>query len=483
MIELKKNMKIDIAITTTSMGNGHIMKAMSIKEAFGRISALLKKEKIAAHASVIDERISLSPLARQIKKLVEWMYDFMSSSKHIKKWWDRKIQDPEGSSVEFIESIIRAINRVSGGKCIKKDKINGFDAVISTHPSDRVAIFPEGTVFIRVNPDIFCHTFHMIPIRGMDEWHVVASEKLRKRIIEGKEKFLMEQFIPKDKNRLLFLGAFAHPKNIDALYQNKFWKMVQMKKAPVMFQIGGAGAQQELFLELMAHIDYEAISPLFAAGWNKKFFMRLLDKGMKIKKITKKEYLAAVSGDFRELKYEKGIMRFSSGLSILYHEERYKAIEYLDMAKSENLINVIKPGDVTSAGTLLYFLYYIGSHEIENAKWAIGRGFAEWLIPIDEYEKLRESSGQKELDIEYGKKASDAINKAAIDKKHIMEQIENLKKTDNYGSYNIACLAIFISIWRKYSDRALIISIHKLLADKNMCTIKKEIIEYITEQA
>ncbi|NTV22797.1 MAG: hypothetical protein HGA85_00285 [Nanoarchaeota archaeon] len=473
--------KIRIAITTTSMGNGHIMKAMAIKSAYSNMVPMLREESIDLEVCLVDERRSLSPVTNMVKALIESLYKAMSSSKPFKIWWDKKIHDPDPTPVKKIEQFVRTINRISGGKCVTPDRQHLFDSVVSTHPSDRVAIFPVHSVFIRVNPDMFCHSFHMIPQEEMEEWHIMVDDAMKKRVLSGKESYLLPDLVPKDGRKIIAVGAYVHPEAIDQQSEKDLKGSLNGTKASVMFQIGGAGAQQDIFLESMRHIDYKRISPLFAAGNNNVFFRKLVNQGLSLGLITEQEAGYALASSFSKIGYENGIMRFSSGLRILYDKDQYAAVELMDKAKAKCLINVVKPGDVTSVGTVLSLLYHIGSHEIENAEWAIEKGFAEWIIQPEKYLRMREEMTQKELDICFGQAAAAYVNARALDSAWLASKHRSIKKMNVLGAYNIASLSVLLSLWKRQKELTSLKKTYLALKEHGFCSLKDSILKAIIE--
>jgi hypothetical protein len=426
--------KLKIGILTTSMGYGHIMKAHAMKAALDRYAA--DSGRFSIESEIITENDYFTPAGRMIRSLMEGLYGFSSKSSSVRKWWDRRTGSSDYSSGRGLEGIYRKLNSGAG----TARRLSGFGCIISTHPFDRVAGLPGAIPVIRVLPDIFAHTFYMIERKGTDTWFAAPDRELAERIRSGKERFVEKGLLPSHKERVIFTGAFCHPDMLDAKKED-FSKLIVKERLPVIFQMGGAGAQLGVMLEAMKRIDYKVIDPVFAVGDHKQAFERLISEAFRLGLIDsddKEKSFAMKKEDFDH----NSIIGFTKGLRIFFHPDRYEAARRIDLLKMDNALNVVKPGDVTSAGIPYLLLYPIGAQEYENGRWAVSKGFAKWLIEPREYELLRKKSPGM-IDTISGEMA--ALSVSTMNRKDIAAMHGRLKEIDARGAYNLAALAVMIA--------------------------------------
>lgn len=469
-------MDIRIGISTTSMGHGHILKAIPIKRALDEIGSFLRKRGINIYSKILNEKNMLSPAAISVRDFIEMAYNAISTVPRLRIWLDKVTKSMDDRTIFIIERIVARANRAAGGNTVRFDEFYPIDAMISTHPSDRAVMLPKNTLIVRLDPDIFAHSFHFIPTKWMDEWYAVMDGRLRLSIVQGHERALNPKYLPKNTDRIVSVGAMVHPANLRNL--RKAMKLLKNKKMPVMFQIGGAGAQQDIYLEIMKHLDYNSIEPTFVASTHEEFFDKLLDQALALSLITGKEHYLAKNRFMQELDYKGGIIRFSSGLKIQYCPKRYKSVEIIDTIKTDNVLNVAKPGDVTNASIPYLLLYHIGTQEIANGNWATIKGFAEWLIPVDKYERMRKEMLPNALDIIYGRKAARRVNEIANDRRFLEEKYAALIKLDSKGAYNTAVLAILLALKRRGEN---IEKVYNILRKKRLTTLDKSICDKINK--
>ncbi|MBN1502597.1 hypothetical protein JW930_03565 [Candidatus Woesearchaeota archaeon] len=405
--------KVSIGISTTSMGNGHLMKAFAVAGALEEIKERIS-DLIDIEYKVLDEKDYFHPFMRYNKRFVETVNNLISN--YVPSIYKRMTLKSNINLIRFSEDLFRKINFMSR-------PLKLYDIIISTYPPlERIAKIDKNTKIIRLLPDIFGHSFYFIDTSSKSIY-VVPDSGLRSRILSGGEPYLDKSLIPR-KEDIFTAGIFASRENYHSIINNKLKEMLKKKKLNIMLQLGGAGAQQDIYISTLAKINLEKISPLYVAHSNRKFFNRLLKEGYRLGLMSKKEISPAI-------KEQKGLYKFNSGISILYHKNRKLAVQLLEREKSNNILNVVKPGDVTSGSIPHLLLPPIGTQEIENGNWAVEKGFAKWITN----KKLSE----KEL----GELAAETINR--ITTSEIEEMHLNLKKLDHSGAYKTAARAIVMT--------------------------------------